>query len=259
MLSNLNAKLHYAVGILVLTFLSSGCMTYNAATDRNEFIYISTSQEKSMGDSYHQKIASSEKLITSGPEFDRLNRIGQKLVRVSDRQDYPYHFYLIDKDEINAFTVPGGYIYFYTGLFRQLNSDDAIAAVLAHEIGHCSAKHVVKKFQASQNYSWGKTIVLDIVSLKMPQASLLKTLGSLSADGIMTLSMSAYGRRDELEADRLGIKYLHLAHYDLNGMIHVFEVMQAKSPRNQMPVFLRSHPLTSERIKAAQEIMRETK
>ena len=240
--------------LLLVSFsflLLSGCATYNAATDRNELIFISTSQEVGMGKSYHEQIAKSEKVISAGPEYERLNHIGQRVARISDRQDYPYHFFLIDKDDINAFTVPGGYIYFYTGLFRNLPNDDAIAAVLAHEIGHCAAKHVVKKFQAAQSYNWARNIFMDILSTKVPEATTARTIASLGADGIVSLAMTAYSRQDELEADRLGIKYLHLARYDINAMITVFEVLQAKSPKDSTPLLLRSHPLTKTRIDAA--------
>lgn len=247
--------------ILSLAFLLTvaGCTTYNAATGRNEFIFISTSHEVSMGKSYHKEIARKEKVVESGEEYDRLNRIGRKLAIISDRQDYQYRFFLIDKDEMNAFTVPGGYIYFYTGLFRQLKSDDAIAAVLAHEIGHCSAKHVVKKFQAAQGYGWAKNITLNIVGAFLPGAGSVSQLASLGADGIMSLAMTSYSRKDELEADRLGIKYLYLAHYNLNGMIDVFHVLQAKTPKDRTPVILRSHPLTKDRIKAANEEIEKVK
>lgn len=244
------------VGVLLVLSIA-GCVTYNSATGRKELIFVSTSQEVSMGKSYHQEFLNKEKVIVSGEEYDRLNRIGRKIALISDRQDYQYHFYLIDKDEFNAFTVPGGYVYFYTGLFRELKTDDAIAAVLAHEIGHCSAKHVIKKFQAAQGYNWARSLVLDIVNLRAPGAGSMGSLAALGADGIVSLAMTAYSRQDELEADRLGIKYLYLAHYDLNGMINVFEVLQAKAPKDRMPVFLRSHPLTKDRMTQAKKEIAE--
>lgn len=237
--------------VLCSLIIISGCATYNAATGKNELIFISTSHEVSMGKSYHQQILRSEKVISDGLEYERLNRIGKRVARISDRQDYQYQFFLIDKDDINAFTVPGGYIYFYTGLFRALPNDDAIAAVLAHEIGHCAAKHVVKKFQAAQSYSWARNIFFDILSLKVPEATAAKTVASIGADGIVSLAMKSYSRQDELEADRLGIKYLHLARYNFNAMITVFEVLHAKSPKDKTPLLLRSHPLTKTRIDSA--------
>lgn len=159
-------KIWILLFLIILTV--AGCTTYNNATGRNEFIFISTSHEVSMGKSYHKELSRKEKIVTEGEEYDRLNRIGRKLTIISDRQDYQYRFFLVDKDELNAFTIPGGYIYFYTGLFRQLKSDDAIAAVLAHEMGHCSAKHVVKKFQAAQGYGWAKSIAFNVVDAFSP-------------------------------------------------------------------------------------------
>ncbi len=239
--------------IVMLLFLT-GCATYNTATGRNEVILISTSQEVAMGRDINKQICSQNKIITSGAEFDRLNSIAQRIVRVSDRQDFQYHFALIDKDEMNAFTVPGGYIYFYTGLLRKLPSDDAVAAVLAHEVGHGAAKHVVKKFQAAMGYNVTKNVVMNVISWKYPQMGYAKNIASLGADSLVQLAMSAYSRQDEYEADRLGIKYLYLAGFDLNGMIKTFEVLKEVDKKGgAIPSILRTHPLAQDRIEAAKK------
>ncbi|HLD87981.1 MAG TPA: M48 family metalloprotease, partial [Candidatus Omnitrophota bacterium] len=203
--------------------LLTGCATYNTATERNEVILISTSSEVAMARSIHSQISSQNKIISNTDETRRLERIGVRVARVSDRQDYQYHFYLIDSDEINAFTVPGGNIYFYTGLLRRLPSDDQVASVLAHEVGHCAAKHTVKKFQAGMGYDLARNVLVNILALKAPG---VQSVAGLSADAVMNLATSAYSRRDEYEADRLGIKYLYLAGFDLNGMIQAFDVLQ---------------------------------
>ena len=238
---NLNAKL------LVVLFFLGGCATYNTATGHNEMIFVNTSQEVSMGRDLHEKLIRQERMITDGPEYDRLIRIANRLARISDRQDYQYHFSLIDKDELNAFTTPGGYVYVYSGLLHQLPTDDAVAAVLAHEIGHCAAKHTVKKFQAALSYDLVRNVLLSLIS---PEA---KTVASWTADGVMNLATSSYGRHDEYEADRLGIKYLYLAGFDLNGMIKVFEVLETNTKGDHMPLILRTHPFLKDRILAAKK------
>ncbi|MBI3314789.1 MAG: M48 family metalloprotease, partial [Candidatus Omnitrophica bacterium] len=105
--------------ILSLLLFLSGCATYNTATEHNEVILISTSSEVAMAKSIHGQISLRNKILNNTDETRRLERIGERVARVSDRQDFQYHFYLIDSGEINAFTVPGGNIYFYAGLLRR--------------------------------------------------------------------------------------------------------------------------------------------
>lgn len=224
----------------------SGCTTYNTATRRNEFIFISTPQEMSMGLEAHRELASKYKIITGTEEALRLERIGQQIARVSDRRDMPYYFYLIENDEINAFTIPGGRVYFYTGLFRKL-TDAQVAAVLAHELAHGSAKHTVKKFQAALGYNMASSVIGRILETKAPGTA---SIASMGANAIAQLAMSAYGRQDEYEADRLGIKYLYLAGIDLNAMIETFYVLEKNTKKEYTPLILRSHPFIKDRIEA---------
>lgn len=223
----------------------AGCATYNAATGRNEFIIIPTEQEVAMGQSAHRGILEENKFSRDRAMVERVNRIGQRLAQVSDRQDYAYHFFVIEKEELNAFTVPGGSIYINSGLVRRLKSDDEIAGVLAHEIGHCAARHTVKKFQAAVGYSLIGGLLLSQVDQQVQR------LASLSSDAIMQLAFSAYGRQDEYEADRLSIKYMSLAGYDPRGMMNALEVLKTDAKGPNVPLILRTHPYLDDRIKAA--------
>ena len=234
------------LGVCCLTLFRC---TYNVATGRSEFIFISTSEEVAMGKSVHQQIMSQYKLVTDPVKVARIERIGQRIAQISDRQDYTYHFYLVDKkDELNAFTVPGGNVYVFSGLVDKLKSDDEIAAVLAHEIGHCAAKHTVKKFQAALGYQLVGSIVLSQV-----QGETAARIAGMSSDAVTQLVFSAYGRRDELQADQLGLKYLNLAGYDMNAMIGVFEVLKRESKGPEPPALLRTHPYLDDRIVAAKK------
>lgn len=240
------AKIRYF--FLFLSLILAGCATmYNPATEQREFILISTEQEVDMGKQVHQQIDQQYPLVSEGAHWERLQRIGAKLAPVSDRQDYQYHFYLIDKEELNAFTTPGGNIYFYTGLLDKLTTDTQVAGVLAHEIGHCAARHTVKKFQAALGYNIIGSIVLSQIGGAAQQ------LASLSSNAVMQIVFSSYGRKDEYEADRLGVKYMHLAGYDLDGMIKTLEVLEAESHGSDIPLFLRSHPYLDDRITAVKK------
>ena len=221
---------------------------YNPATGRREFIMISTAQEIEMGKDVHQSIARQYKFPDSPAKLGRVRRVGERLARVSDRQDYTYHFYVIEDDEMNAFTTPGGNVYMYTGLLDKLTSDDQVAAVLAHEIGHCAARHTIKKFQAALGYDLVSRIVISQIA-----DGQAREITGLSTNAVMGIIFSAYSRQDEFEADRLGIKYAHLACYDLRGSIETFKILEADSTGPEIPLFLRSHPYTHDRIRMVEE------
>jgi len=100
-----------------LIFFFNGCAslgTYNPATGRNEFIFISTVEEVALGKNIHQQLTQKFKISSRGADVERVRRIGQRLARISDRQDYQYHFFLIEEGEMNAFTTPGGRIYLFS-------------------------------------------------------------------------------------------------------------------------------------------------
>jgi len=243
------------LGILSILALT-GCAslgTYNPATGRKEFIFISTPEEISLGNNIHQQLMQQYNLSNQTAKAERVRRIGQRLAQVSDRQDYQYEFFLIDKDEMNAFTIPGGRIYIFSGLMDKLDTDDQIASVLAHEIGHCSARHTVKKFQAAMGYDLIGSIILGQVG------NGAKEIASMSSNMIMSVVFSAYGRQDEYEADRLGIKYLHLSRYDPNASVTTLKVLLDESKGAGAPTVLQSHPHLSDRIKAAEVEIRAIK
>lgn len=231
-----------------MILLLSGCATlgeYNVATGRREFIFISTAEEVEMGQSIHQQLSSAEKISTS----QRIERIGQRLAEVSDRQDYQYQFFVVEKDELNAFTIPGGRIYIYTGLINKLGSDDEIAAVLSHEIGHCAARHAVKKFQAALGYQLIGNMILGGM-----EGERARQVASLGSGAIMNIVFSSYGRQDEYEADKLGLKYMDAGGYDMAGMIKTFAVLEKEEARGSgVPLILRSHPYASDRIARIKE------
>ena len=235
----------------VSCFLLTSCAslgTYNPATGQKEFIFISTQEELALGDQVHRQI-----IQQYAPSFDaalnqRVQNVGQRLAQVSDRQDYPYQFFVIDDKELNAFTIPGGRIYVFRGLLERITRDDQLAAVLAHEIGHTAAKHTVKKFQAAMGYDLISQIVFGAIG--EGQAS---QIASLSSGAIMQIVFSAYGRKDEYQADSLAIKYMNLTGFDLNGIIEVFEILKAASEGGEPPEILSTHPHLDDRIIAVKQ------
>ena len=239
---------------ILSVLLFAGCAslkTYNPATGQSELIWISTEEEIKLGQGIDQQILQQYSLSTDPILNQKVNTIGQRLAQVSDRKDYLYQFSVIDDKELNAFTIPGGHVYVFRGLLERLQRDDQIAAVLAHEIGHCAAKHTVKKFQAAMGYNLIGNIILGAVGEEQSQ------LAALGSNTVMQIAFSAYGRKDEYQADSLGLKYLRLAGYDVHAMTEVFAILKNASEGPEPPAILSTHPHLDDRIVAAKEQISE--
>lgn len=156
-----------------------------------------------------------------------VNTVGQKLAKKSHRPQLEYHFTVVDSPQVNAFALPGGYIYVTRGILAYLNSEAELAAVLGHEIGHVTARHSVRQYSAATAANAAATVGGLVAGIFMPQ------LGGQLAQGIRSLLgftgsvlLSGYGRSHELEADRLGAEYLARSGYDPQAMIKVIGVLK---------------------------------
>ena len=241
-------KLHKKILILFLCILFiNGCATiYNPVTQKDEYIFIDTTQEISMGSNFAKQIESDLKLSSNPYEIERVNSIGQKVAAISHRQDLEYHFGVVDDEQLNAFALPGGYVYVNTGILDIVN-DDELACVLAHEVGHVAAKHSVKAMQVALGYD----LFTSIVFAKTKYQN-IRLFGSILFD----LIHLKYSREDESLADRLGIRYSYKAGYDPNGIITFFEKLKAQKDKEgggEWLLFLRSHPTTVQRITEAKK------
>ena len=230
----------FIIPLLVISFMLSGCATtYNPATGQKEFIFITTPVEVSLGKMLVTKISTNFKISKDGKKIDRLTEIGERIARVSDRKDLKYQFTVIEDESLNAFTTPGGYVYVNSGLIEKA-TDDELACVIGHEVGHVAARHVAKKLQAQIGYD----ILMNIAARRAGLAELQK-----AASVSYNLIMLGYSREDELLSDRIGVKYAYKAGYDPFAMITFLEKLKETKDGEMGFVFLRSHPYTSQRIK----------
>lgn len=230
--------------IFILPFLLlSGCVTiYNPATQKKETLLIDTESEVALGQDMDSQIGSKLKILKDPQKQYRLDCIGYKVASFSDRRDLVYHFSVVRDKEFNAFAIPGGFVYVNSGLIDAA-TDDELACVLGHEIGHIAARHSVKKLQAALGYQIIMNIALGLSG---------KQLMADAMDIVFDLVSLGYSRKDELLADRLAVKYARNAGFNPYGMITFFEKLKKESESkgpNFNFVFLSSHPPLDERIK----------
>ena len=204
-----------AAGACAGLLLLSGCYTsYNVATQRNEVSFTSTEREVHMGEKIAQQVLKALKPVKDTARQERVRAIGERVSTYSSRRELPYHFYVVEGDDINAFTVPGGQIFVDAALVRFAKSDDELAAVLAHEIGHTIARHPVKRYESTMAGSLGQALLAGVAR----NAALAR-----GTSVILTQLFLAYSREDELLADRLAVGVLREASYDPTAMVRFME------------------------------------
>ena len=205
----------FLIGILAFALLQ-GCAT-NPVTGEQDFVLMSESEEISLGAKYHDQMIQ-EMSVYPDPELAAyVNQVGQRIARVSHRPQLDYRFTVIDSPTVNAFALPGGYIYITRGILAYLNSEAELAAVLGHEIGHVTARHSVRQQSASTATGIAGTIFGAATGVPGSQ-DLFNVFGEAM--------LSGYGRKHELESDRLGAQYLARAGYDPQAMLEVIGVLK---------------------------------
>ncbi|MBN1445395.1 MAG: M48 family metalloprotease [Candidatus Omnitrophica bacterium] len=239
-------KIFFAV---ILACLLAGCTTYyNPVTKKTEYTVYSEQDEIDMGAAADEKLQKENKIIETPA---RIRQIGEKIGTVSDRPGLKYTIRIMENEEVNAFALPGGYIYLYTGLLDRSDSYDEIANVVGHEIAHVCARDGVNQMQKTLLYSIPAQILLQNRSEAIKQA----------VDAAFTITMLKYSREDEIRADTLGVTYAHRAGYNPEGMIAFFQKLQElenKSSSLQIN-FLRSHPDINARIENVRAVIKTLK
>ena len=226
----------------------------NPVSGQQNFVLMSETEEIAAGKSDDPKIRKEYGVYGDAALQRYVNEVGQRLAAASHRPGLSYHFLVVDSAEVNAFALPGGYIYVTRGMLAYLNSEAELAAVLGHELGHVTARHSVQQASAAAAAGIGATLL----QIFVPQAR-----GAVGDTAINTLSgalLSGYGREQELEADRLGAEYLARTGYEPQAMVNVVRVLknqelfdaevaksEGRAPRGYHGLFA-SHPDNDTRL-----------
>lgn len=202
--------------ILLVALLLVGCAKNPVSGDR-EFVTMNESDEIAQGTKHHQSILAQYGLYDEPELQNYVNHIGQQLTAKSHRSHLTYHFTVLDSPDINAFALPGGYIYITRGIMAYLNSEAELAGVLGYEIGHVTVRHSVRQ-QSGQ-------LVAGLFNILVSATTGSSQLGQLSQQ-LSTGLIRGYGREHELEAGRLGAQYLHKSNYNPESMLDVIGVLK---------------------------------
>lgn len=223
----------------------------NPVTGKKELILLTEDQEIAMGFQSNPEI-----LATFGSYSDQvlqnfINEKGQQMAQISHRPNLKYQFQILDSPVVNAFALPGGYVYFTRGILAHFNNEAEFAGVLGHEIGHVTARHSARQY-STQILLQGALLVGVVVSEDFAQYAGLASTG-------LGLLMLKFGRDHESQSDELGVQYSTKIGYDANEMAHFFKTIDRLSGGDGggVPTFLSTHPNPLDRNKRVKELATE--
>lgn len=231
--------------VIALTF--AACAT-NPATGKKEFSLMSEAQEIELGKSMDGEVRREMGLYEDAELQRYVESVGMRLARSSQRPNLPWHFAVMDEPAVNAFALPGGYIYLTRGILPFLDSEADLAGVLGHEVGHVTARHSAQQYTKATSAGLG----VQLLSIFVPEAQPLQGLTE-TALGVLFLK---YGRDDELQADRLGVDYTAKTGWNPAGVGNMLRTLarldEASGSRRGVPNWLSTHPAPADRVEKVQ-------
>jgi len=236
----------------ILSLLFIGC-SKAPITGRSQFITVSPQQELALGFQSAKQVLAKEKVSTDPKKNAMVKRIGQRIASVTGQNSYKWEFFVIENDkEANAFCLPGGKVFVYTGIFKYASDDDELAAVMGHEIGHALARHGAERMSSSQVQQVGGQVLGAVMQGKgNPQntAMVMQAFGIGTQLGIML----PHSRTQEYEADHIGLVLAAKAGYNPNSALSFWKKFgsSGKTP----PEYLSTHPAPANRIATIQALL----
>ncbi len=233
---------------ILVALVAIGCAT-NPATGRRQLLLISEQEEIQLGRESDQEVRQ-QMGVYADPELQRyIERVGMQLVRSSYRTSVPWTFAVVDEQAVNAFALPGGFVYLTRGILPFLHDEAELAAVMGHEIGHVDGRHGVDAYSRQLLASGG----LAIGGVFLPEIRPFQGLAGL-AFGLMFLKHS---RDAELEADQLGVRYASAQGWDPGGMPGLLSTLnrldEASGSSRGVPNWALTHPPAADRVAKVQE------
>ncbi|HJS75737.1 MAG TPA: M48 family metalloprotease, partial [Vicinamibacteria bacterium] len=242
-------KLRSTMVAAVLLGVAGSCAR-NPVTGKREIMLVSEGQEIQMGREAAKQIPEELGLVEDREIQEMVQTLGLQMARASERPDLPWEFHVVDSPVVNAFAIPGGFIYLTRGILAHMNTEAEMVGVMGHEIGHVTARHSAQQISRSQLAGLGLGLSMIFVPDARPFGDLLQ--GSL---GLMFLK---FGRDDETEADRLGVRYGVELGYDPRPVAGFFDVLARMREGDEvLPSWLSTHPDPAGRAQNILELARQ--
>jgi predicted Zn-dependent protease len=254
---------------LAITVLLPGCATVkNPVTGKNEHTVMDERSEMAEGAKAHPQILA-EFGEYKDPEVQAyVNEVGQRLAKASHRPELDWHFTVLDSPEVNAFALPGGYVYVTRGIMAYMHSEADLAGVIGHEIGHVTARHGSQRATREKTAGIG-VLAATLLGVVLESQGLrgAASAASQASQGVAAGYVAKYSRGQESQADKLGAEYLSRVNYDPHNMVDVIKVLEnqerfaadqaraeGRAPRKGGSDYLASHPSNEQRLRDITEI-----
>jgi predicted Zn-dependent protease len=240
--------------ILIVPLVVIPSCAINPVTGERQLMLMSEAQEIQMGKEYDPQVISTFGLYEDEDLMNFISEKGTEMGKLSHRPELEYHFRILDSPVVNAFAVPGGYIYFTRGILAQFNSEAELMGVLGHEMGHITARHTVSQ-QSKQQL--GQLLLIG----GMIASEKFRDFAGYAMQGMQLLFLK-YSRDNERQSDRIGVQYASKMHYDAKEMAEFFNVlhdMQTGSDQSPVPAFLSTHPDPEDRYNTVNRLTQQWK
>ena len=241
-----------AIFLLGILFLAS-CREA-PVTERKQLILIPESSEMKLGEDSFEKIIKQSKLSKNQELTDKVKRVGKRIAKTANRPEYKWDFIVIEDDStVNAFCLPGGKIGIYTGILPYTKDEKGLAAVIGHEIGHAIARHGAERMSTALLSQLGQVALNLIVDVDDPMVleALNQAYGLATGIGVIL----PFSRKQELEADRIGVSLMDKAGYNANGALEFWKRMKQGRQGKEPLVYLSTHPVDDKRIAEIEQIL----
>ncbi|MDX1285625.1 MAG: M48 family metalloprotease, partial [Draconibacterium sp.] len=233
------------VSLLLAALLFIPSCAINPVTGKKQLMFMSEAQEVALGAQYDPSVVATFGSYEDEDLMAFITEKGVEMGKISHRPNLEYHFKILDSPVINAFAVPGGYIYLTRGILAQFNNEAELIGVLGHEMGHITARHSASQ-QTKQQL--GQILLVG----GMIASEKFREFGQYAMQGMQLLFLK-FSRDNEREADRLGVEYTSKIRYDAHKMADFFDVlkkMQLQSDHGGVPTFMSTHPDPGDRYNA---------
>ncbi len=245
----------FGVLLVFLSFILSACATA-PYTGRSQLMLIEPAQELALGQKASASVLSQSKLSKNPTYVGKVEQIGRKIAAAANRRDFAWEFRVIDEPKtVNAFCLPGGKVFVYTGMFKYAQSDGELATVIAHEVAHAVARHGAERMSTAMMAQVGQQVAASALNIQSPVA--LQAFNTAYGVAVGVGVILPYSRTQEYEADRIGLILMAKAGYDPNAAVGFWEKMKGSDDGPSVPAFLSTHPTDEARIEEIKKFIPE--